>query len=56
LFHSLPLDSSYSTRRKNDEDNMSLESSSGSKRRRFEDEAFSFSENADVISLDDDEV
>jgi hypothetical protein len=56
LFHSLPLDSSSSTRRKNDEDNMSLESSYGSKRRRFKDEAFSFSENADVISLDDDEV
>ncbi|KAK2356292.1 hypothetical protein QL285_093637 [Trifolium repens] len=34
---------------------MSLESSSGSKRRRFKDEAFLFPENAEVISLDDDE-
>ena len=35
---------------------MSLESSSGSKRRRFKDEAFLFPENVEVISLDDDEV
>jgi hypothetical protein len=55
LFHSLPLDSSSSKRRKNDEDNVSLESSSGSKRRRFKDEVFLFPENANVISLDDDE-
>jgi hypothetical protein len=34
---------------------MSLESSSGSKRRRFKDEAFLFPENAEVISLDDNE-
>jgi hypothetical protein len=56
LFHSLLLDSSSSKRRKNDEDNMSLESSSRSKRRRFKDEAFLYTENAEVISRDDDEV
>jgi hypothetical protein len=55
LFHSLPLDFSSSKRRKNDKDNVSLESSSGSKRRRFKDEVFLFPENANVISLDDDE-
>jgi hypothetical protein len=55
LFHSLPLDSSSSKRRKKNDEDISLESSCGSKRRRLKDEPFLVPENAEVISLDDED-
>ncbi|GAU48255.1 hypothetical protein TSUD_174930 [Trifolium subterraneum] len=55
LFHSPLPDSSSSKRRKNDEDVMSFDSASGSKRTRLKDEAFVFPENAEVISIDDED-
>jgi hypothetical protein len=55
LFHSLPLDSSSSKRRKKNDEDISLESSCGSKRRRLKDETFLVPENAEVISLDDED-
>ncbi|PNX86610.1 SNF2 family amino-terminal protein [Trifolium pratense] len=55
LFHSPLFDSSSSKRRKNEEDATSLDSASGSKRRRLKDEAFLIPENAEIISIDDED-
>ncbi|GAU48254.1 hypothetical protein TSUD_174920 [Trifolium subterraneum] len=55
LFSSFSLDCSSSKRKKSDEDVMSLESVSGSKRRRVKDESFVFPKNDEVIFIDQDD-
>ncbi|XP_045797850.1 SNF2 domain-containing protein CLASSY 3-like [Trifolium pratense] len=57
-FHIPSFDSSSSKRRKNDEDVMSLDSASGSKRKRLKDEAFVFPQNKnahEVIFIEEEE-